>query len=82
MGFVQVADPGYDGIWNPRIVMRGPDASAILIDGNPYRRLALRSGSRLMLLVFFAHFAAVLGMLAYMYLACALLLNGITSTPS
>lgn len=80
---MQIPNAVHDIIRDPCIVVRETYAVPTLIDGNLQRpRFLARSGSRLMLLVFFAHFFAVRGMLANMYLACALLLNGITSTPS
>jgi len=79
--FVEVSE-SLDNFFRDRgIVVRLADAVPMLIERD-YLRFFARAGRLLMLLVFLAHLAAVFGMFAYMYLACALDLNGITSIPS
>jgi hypothetical protein len=79
--FVEVSE-SLDGFFRDRGIVVGlADAVPMLIERD-YLRFFARAGRLLKLLVFFAHFLAIFGCLAYMKRCCALDLNGITSIPS
>jgi hypothetical protein len=80
--FLVEVSESLDGCFRDRgIVVGFAYAVAALVDGDYFRFFA-RAGRLLKLLVFFAHFLAIFGCLAYMKRCCALDLNGITSIPS